>query len=198
MVLAAVGGLLLGGVTLVLQGLLPGSWNQLANSGAVWSAGAFAAGGCLSVTARRAAIVGLATLLGADVGYYASTTVFLHQDLSAAALRGPVIWAVVALVAGPLFGLAGCWYGGDRPRRRLAAICLLSAVFVAEGLYLLVALHYRGAAAIMIAVGLAAALLLARSARERLRALLVLVPVGLLGVAAYLLLGQLVSAAFLA
>lgn len=44
------GGLLLGVLTNLAQGWLPGSWNQLANSGAVWSAVAFAGG----APARRA------------------------------------------------------------------------------------------------------------------------------------------------
>src|SRR5262245_3582375 len=42
-----VAGLLLGGVTLLLQGILPGVFNHLANSGAVWSVGAFVTGALL-------------------------------------------------------------------------------------------------------------------------------------------------------
>jgi hypothetical protein len=41
---AAAGGLAVGGLTLWLQGILPGAWNHLANSGAVWVLAAFGAG----------------------------------------------------------------------------------------------------------------------------------------------------------
>jgi hypothetical protein len=43
-IIAAAGGLVLGALTLSIQGVLPGSWNRLANSGAVWIVGAFVVG----------------------------------------------------------------------------------------------------------------------------------------------------------
>jgi hypothetical protein len=177
-------GLAVGGFTLLMQGTLPGFLNQLGNSGAVWSAAAFAAGAVLAPRGRRSAVVGLVLLLGAVLGYYGCTTVLLHDDVSAAALRGPALWAGVAVVAGPVFGLAGAQWRGPDPLRRLLAAGALGAVFVAEGLYLAAVLEYVAEAALMIGLGLAAPLLLGRSATERWRGLLAVAPLLLLAGAA--------------
>src|SRR5690349_20999788 len=98
------GGLALGAATLGLQALLPGHLNQLANSGAVWAAGAFAAGAALAgrSTGRGGGwypmVAGLLVLLGADLGYYACTTVLLGQPITASSVVGPVVWGVVAVL----------------------------------------------------------------------------------------------------
>ena len=77
---AAAGGLAIGGLTLWLQGILPGAWNHLANSGAVWALAAFGAGILAAGLGwRRSALASLA-LFGAVTGYYASATIFLHDD----------------------------------------------------------------------------------------------------------------------
>lgn len=195
-------GLLLGGLTLLLQGILPGVFNHLANSGAVWSVGAFVAGALLvyreTGTATAAhprrrighargqwipVVAGLIVEVGAVIGYYGSATVFNGDDLSATALRGPLIWIVVAFLAGPLYGLAGAAYRGSRHRERVAAAALLGTVFVAEGGYLLAVLHYGGQALLMSLIGLAVPVALGRTNRARLHGLLTvlaLIPLGLL------------------
>jgi hypothetical protein len=194
--LSLVGGLLLGGVTLVLQGLLPGVWNHLANSGAVWVVGAYVAGACFPTGRWRPALAGLLAEVGAVVGYYASTTVFLQDDLSRAALTGPVVWGAVALVAGPLFGTAGAWRRDGRRGRRIASLGLLGGVFVAEAVDLLVRLHYVADAAIMATIGVAVPLLLARNGRERLYGLLALVVAALAGYGGYVLLDKVLQPLF--
>src|SRR5215470_2176372 len=70
--MAAGGGLLLGVLTNLAQGWLPGAWNQIANSGAAWSAVAFGAGALLYRRSgpMQAAIGGLAAEAGLVVGYY--------------------------------------------------------------------------------------------------------------------------------
>jgi hypothetical protein len=186
---ALVGGVVIGGLTLVLQGLLPGAWNQLANSAAVWSVGGYVAGWAL---ARRgkwwlAALGGLAVLAGEVVGYYASSSLFLPGEETLAALRGPVVWLVIAAVAGPVLGLAGRlravgWRRGPRwlsPGAVSAA--LLGAVFLAEAGRLGLALGYWGEAAILGAIGLAVPLVVGRSWGERGRGLAALVPLVALG-----------------
>jgi hypothetical protein len=197
----AVAGLLLGGLTLLLQGILPGVFNHLANSGAVWSVGAFVAGALLVYRQAPGALVpltpaighargqwipviaGLLVEVGAVIGYYTSTITFNGDDVSAAALRGPLVWIVVAFLAGPLYGLAGAAYRGTRHRERVAATALLGTVFVAEAGYLLAVLHYGGEALLMAIIGLAVPVALGRTAQERLHGLLVvlvLIPLGLL------------------
>jgi len=70
--MAATSGLLLGVLTNLAQGWLPGAWNQIANSGAIWCAVAFAAG-ALSYqrdSSAPAAIIGLGAEAGLVAGYY--------------------------------------------------------------------------------------------------------------------------------
>ena len=170
-------GLAVGGLTLVFQGVLPGASNQLANSGAVWCAAAFAAGAWLFGAAAPwpAAVGGLLTLWGAVVGYYGSTTAFHHDDVNASTLRGPLLWLLVACVAGPLSGLAGRAYRANG-RWAMTAAAGLGAVFIAEGLYLGVALGYRVEAAVFAAIGVAIPLALGRTGRDRRRGLVALGP----------------------
>ena len=70
--------------------MLPGTYNHLAKSGAVWSVAAFAATRVLPVRTHRAAVVGALCLVGAVVGYYASTTLVLYDDVDAATMRAPL------------------------------------------------------------------------------------------------------------
>ena len=181
-VLVIICGLIIGVVTLVGQATLPGSWNQIANSGAVWVVPVFFLGSLMS-SDKYAAFAGIGMLVAIVIGFYAS------QALLGIALSLPFIifWVVVALVAGPLFGVAGHWWRGERFSRSVAAIALLSGVFFAEGLYYLLRLHYlpQGWGGIVISVLIA--LLLGRSFRERLFAFLFLPLTALLGLAAYLL-----------
>src|SRR5258707_8570847 len=79
--IAVLGGIAVGGLTLGGQRVLPGAYNQLANSGAVWSVAAFAAARFLPVRIRRAAVIGALALVGSVTGYYASTTLVLHDDV---------------------------------------------------------------------------------------------------------------------
>jgi hypothetical protein len=176
-------GLAIGGLTLVLQGTLPGAWNQLANSGAVWCVGGFAAG-ALAVAARRAAPwAGLAVLFGEVIGYYSSTTIFHHDDVNSGTLRGPLLWLLVACVAGPVFGLAGWAYRRAGGRGALIGMGALGAIFLAEALYLGVALGYWTDTAILAGIGILVPVVLGRSGRERLGGLGALAPLTLIGCA---------------
>jgi Family of unknown function (DUF6518) len=183
--IAVLGGVAVGALTLAGQRLLPGASNQLANSGAVWSAAAFAAGRLLPVRTRGAAVVGGLTLIGAVVGYYASTTVFLHDDVDAATMRAPLLWIVIALVAGPVSGFAGLLVRTDgRIWIRAVAADLIGAVFIGEAVYQ-AAVNHGGAVAVMLAViGILLPLVFARSRSDRLHAVIAFVPVSIVGVGA--------------
>jgi hypothetical protein len=148
------GGLAVGLLTLWLQGVLPGAWNHLANSGAVWCLAAFAAAALLRAARGTAIAAGTLTLFGAVIGYYAGATVFLHDDISPAALQWPLIWLCVALVAGPVYGLAGAAYRSPYRGPRLLSVVAVGAVFLAEAAYLLFGLAYRSEAGIMMLAGL--------------------------------------------
>lgn len=181
-------GLLIGIVTLVGQATLPGSWNQIANSGAVWLVPTFFIGSLMS-SEKYAAAAGIGMLAGTLIGFYA-TQALLGIALSFYFIA---LWAGVALVAGSLFGVAGYWWQYERLSRdkrlsrSVVAITLLSGVFVTEGLYYLFFFQYLPQGWGGIIIGILIALLLGRSARERLFAFLLLPLVVLLGIVAYLL-----------
>src|SRR5262245_3824741 len=96
--MAVVAGLVTGVLTLAGQSVLPGAWNRLANSGAIWVSVAFAIA-TVAPSIRVAAVGGLVALLSALAGYFGSVAT-LHVGVSTASL---VIWGGVAVVGGPVF-----------------------------------------------------------------------------------------------
>jgi hypothetical protein len=95
-------------------------------------------------------------------------------------------------VGGPVFGIAGHrWHAGGA-RERPLALALLGAVFVAEGAHTLLEVPALAPTGwVEIAVGVAVVPLLARSRGERLTALVLLLPLALLGLVGYLAIGRL-------
>ena len=174
-VIVVVAGLGIGVLTAYAQGRLPGSWGTLANSGAVWLVFAFAAGSFMT-TDRGAAAAGFVTLLGAVIGYYVAVPIVV--DGAATNLRSVVIWSGTALVGGPVFGVAGRWWRARRPAPRPAiALGLLGAALVGEGIYLAACCsRIKAAGFVMIAAGLVVPFVLGRSARERVIAFAIMVP----------------------
>jgi hypothetical protein len=127
-------GLAVGVLTLVGQGVVPGDWNHLVNSGAVWLLFAFFAGSLVR-SPGWAACAGLETLAGTLVGYYLAR--FVAYDMSPA--RGTLLfWVVLALVGGPIFGLAGSWWCDRHRLKQAAGAALLGGVFLAEGADILI------------------------------------------------------------
>jgi len=173
-------GLVLGMLTNLAQGWLPGSWNQLANSGAIWSVAAFAAG---AVLARRAslpitAVAGLCAESGLVIGYYGYAE-FGRDGMGG--LLAPLVWLAMAFVAGPLFGVAGAWWRGSASRsRRVIGPAALAGVFGAEGLHYAWALHYATQAWACLTVFVSVPLLLARTHKERALTLLAAVSLALI------------------
>jgi hypothetical protein len=148
---------------------------QESNSGAVWSMLAFALVAALPVVRWRAALAGFIVLLAAAGGYYAAVTVFLH-DNPGLGLRSSLVWGAVAVVAGPVFGLAGSVWRRGAPRWRPWGLTAPGALFVVEGGYDAVVLRYFGDAAVSVAVGFLVVVLLARTGAERRSALLRMLP----------------------
>ena len=194
--LAAVGGLVLGLATLPLQGVLS-RWGDLANSGAVWSVGAFVAGMLLRGDTRRSAVAGAVVLVGAVLGYYGGARLLLPGPPTLGVPVATVAWAVVGCVAGPVFGVAGSWWRDERPIRRVASPAILGGAFIAEGLTRLIVLGYVREAAVAGMIGVLVPLVLGRTGRDRLHGLLALIPAGALGLGAFLLLEQVLELVFL-
>ncbi|XVQ07239.1 DUF6518 family protein [Spirillospora sp. CA-255316] len=176
-----VAGLALGVVTNLAQGWLPGSWNQIANSGAVWSAVAFVVG---ALSANRgvssAAAAGLTAEAGLVIGYYAFAE-FGRDGMGAPAPA--LAWLVMAVVAGPLFGVAGAWWRRGRAHRRIVGGAALAGVIGAEGVHHAFALHYMAQAYTCVAFMVVLPLVMACSTRERSLTLLVAVPLALVAYA---------------
>lgn len=165
-------GLALGVLTNLAQGWLPGAWNQIPNSGAVWSAVAFAAGALLAgrVSLLACVAAGLLAEIGLVVGYYGYAQ-FGRDGMGD--LHAPLVWLVMAFVAGPLFGLAGGWWRRGRDmRRRIVGLAVLAGVFGQEGTYYARVLHYEPQAWACLAVLVLAPLAMARTHRERALTLL--------------------------
>jgi hypothetical protein len=176
--LIAGAGLAVGVLTVYGQGWLPGQWSTLANSGAVWLVFAFAAGSCMRSDITAAA-AGAGVLVCAVIGYYVAVPIVV--DGAAANPHSVVIWTCVAVVGGPVFGVAGRWWRAGRPPRPAIGLGLLGGVLVAEGIYDVTSIsNIRTAGWIMLAIGLIAPVALGRSARERLLAFVAMVPVVLI------------------
>ncbi|MEU7152601.1 DUF6518 family protein [Streptomyces sp. NPDC045456] len=176
---ACAGGLLLGVLTNLAQGWLPGAWNQITNSGAVWSVAAFAAG---ALSARRVslaatAVAGLCAESGLVVGYYGYAEV--ARD-GMGSLLAPLVWLGMAFLAGPLFAVAGSWWRGIRPRRRVVGLAALAGVFGMEAIHYARVLHYVPQAWACLAVLVLVALLMGRTLRERVLTLLTALPLSVL------------------
>ncbi|GGN07984.1 DUF6518 family protein [Streptomyces fuscichromogenes] len=183
-VAAAVGGLAFGVLTNLAQGWLPGAWNQLANSGAVWSTAAFAAGALLAHrrTLSRAVTCGLAAEVGLVVGYYGYAE-FGRDGMGS--LFFPLVWLAMACVAGPLFGVAGHWWRSGRDaRRRTVGLAAFAGLFGSEGLMAALDLHHASQAWTCFAVFALVPLLMAGTNRERVRSLALAAPCALLAYAA--------------
>ncbi|MGW1210393.1 DUF6518 family protein [Streptomyces sp. NPDC002499] len=199
-VVATGGGVLLGVLTNLAQGWLPGAWNQIANSGAVWSAVAFVAGALLAGrggTVVRSAVGGLGAEAGLVVGYYGYVE-FGRDGMGA--LFFPLVWLGMAGVAGPLFGVAGyAWRSGKRVRgrdawSRVAGLAAFAGLFGMEGVMFARDLHYAPQAWGCFTVFALVPLIMARTHRERALTLATAVPCALLAYAIVELPLQMVSA----
>jgi hypothetical protein len=158
-VVAAVG-LAVGALSFLAQGWLSGDWSYLGNSGVVWLVPAFFMG-ALARSQRRAAVAGLGTLAGCLAGYFIAGTLWGVPYARLIILY----WAGVAIVVGPLLGLAGRWWRDARQWRRAVALALLGGVFVAEGIYTLLVNSHLSVGWPLIGAGMLVPLLLGRSAR---------------------------------
>ncbi len=192
--LAAVVGVVIGTLTLIGQGQLPGAWNHLANTGGPWLVAAFYVGAFMA-SDLRAALAGFISLLGCLLGYYVAAHFFVDASADSSIV---IFWIGIALVGGPLFGAAGRWWRDTREWQRVVGAALLGAVIIAEGVYLLqvVQPEDRAAGWVEIAVGVIVPLLLGRSNRDRLLGLAALLPALLLGAVGFLVMNFVYSVAF--
>jgi hypothetical protein len=182
--LAVVAGLVVGGVTSLLQTVLPGAVSSLANSGTPWVLVAMALVYWARVTGIRAAAMGFAALAAEVLGYYVVS-----------ALRGfdespfyIVFWLVAALVFGAVGGYAVSLMRSDKPVLRLAGLAVPAAVLISEGVWIAwltgnpeLTPYGIGSVVLGVIVGAIGTLRLGRTVRQR-----ILAPLGILLLAAVL------------
>jgi len=182
-------GFAFGALTVLGQATLPGSWNHFANSGAVWLIAAFVVG-VLMPSVIWATLGGFISLVMALAGYTAVITLLgLTYPFSTIAF-----WCAVALVGGPIFGLAGQWWRYTTGSwRHAASAALMGGVFIAEGWYMLTIIQDTLAGWVSILIGGLLAILLPHSWKDRSRSLAALIPIVLLGIGAFALLARLTS-----
>lgn len=161
---ALLGGLLVGVVTNVLQGVLPDALQAVSNSGSVWTVAAFAAGALVKVAGRVAVLAGVATQVGAVVGYYGYAEV-VRDGMGD--LTYPLFWLALGLVAGPIFGTAGAWWRTGDGWRRIAGPALLGGVFGMDALWYEFGLRSHGDAIAYGVVGALIPLLMSHTIRDR-------------------------------
>ena len=178
-VAASGAGLALGVLTNLAQGWLPGEWNQIANSGAVWSVVAFVAGALPAgrVSLPAAAVAGLCAESGLVVGYYGYAE-FGRDGMGS--LLAPLVWLAMAVISGPIFGIAGAWWRNGRTgMRRVLGLAAVAGLFGSEGLHYAWTLHYGAQAWTCLAIFLVVPLL-ARSHAERVLTLLAAISLSLI------------------
>ncbi|MFJ1541976.1 DUF6518 family protein [Micromonospora chalcea] len=179
-----VAGFLLGFLDFVWIKWVPYPFAELGNSTATWAVAAFALGWWVRSGAVRAAVAASVLLIVAVPSYYLAATLLQGDDLAVIWSPTSIVWMAFGVVAGVVFGVAGIWARTDGWRRGVGT-ALPVAVFVEEALrFALKSGSYPGAWwNVAIDLGLAALLvvLIGRSARVRLLAAAVALPVAAIG-----------------
>jgi hypothetical protein len=180
--LVAIAGLSLGVLTQIGQSVLPDGVSQAANSISPWLLVAFLVGSRMP-DRRWAALAGMAALVLALAGYYAMIELRYGYGASTSSL---LLWGSAAVVGGPVFGIAGWSWRFEDGWRRAAAVGLLSACAIAEGIYLIGILPDPAVGAVFAVVGALVPLVFVRSAVDRGRAYVAVIPALALGAVGYL------------
>lgn len=131
-ILAILLGFAVGVLTLIGQKYLPINLNFLANSGAVWLIPAFLLSYFEKGNRLQAIITTIVCLLGCVYGYYIFEAVMNHHAFALA--EGALLWTVVALFAGAVFGLGAFLANQENSKLKYFGMNLLPAIFTAEGL----------------------------------------------------------------
>ncbi|MDW3847856.1 DUF6518 family protein [Micromonospora sp. BRA006-A] len=179
-----VAGFLLGFLDFVWIKWVPFPFAELGNSTATWAVAAFALGWWIRSGAVRAAVAASVLLIVAVPSYYLAATLLQGDDLAVIWSPTSILWMAFGIVAGVVFGVAGIWARTDG-WRRVVGTALPVAVFVEEALrFALKSGSYPGAwwnVAIDLALAALLVVLIGRSARVRLLAAAVALPMAALG-----------------
>ncbi|AYF27919.1 hypothetical protein CSH63_10795 [Micromonospora tulbaghiae] len=180
-----VAGFLLGFGDFVWIKWVPFPFAELGNSTATWAVAAFALGWWIRSGAVRAAVAASVLLIVAVPSYYLAATLLQDDDLAVIWSPTSIVWMAFGVVAGVVFGVAGIWARAEG-WRRVVGTALPVAVFVEEALRFALKTRsgYPGAwwnVAIDLALAALLVVLVGRSARVRLLAAAVAVPLAAAG-----------------
>ncbi len=133
LLLAAVVGAALGALSFLGDGRLGGrAFVLVGNLASPWGLAAFGVGR-FSKSARGGALAGGVTLLAGVVVYY-----LLGASVGYVVNAGNVVWIAVAVLVGPVLGLAGGVVASGGGRSRLAAAAAPSVMLMAEATFVLI------------------------------------------------------------
>ena len=179
-----VAGFLLGFLDFVWIKWVPFPFAELGNSTATWAVAAFALGWWIRSGAVRAAVAASVLLIVAVPSYYLAATLLQGDDLAVIWALTSFVWMACGVVAGVVFGVAGIW-ARTEGWRRVVGTALPVAVFVEEALrFALKSGSYPGAwwnVAIDLGLAVLLVVLIGRSARVRLLAAAVALPLAAAG-----------------
>ncbi|MGG0278984.1 DUF6518 family protein [Bacillus pacificus] len=187
-ILPIIVGILVGILTKLGQGILPGHWNSLANLGSVWLVPSFFVAS-FSYSKRTAILSGILALLGMVLGYYGYVIIFKNVSHSIYFIS---VWITCAFIGGTIFGIAGfLWKDTTNPLHKLGS-ALIGGVFVTDGLHILLNFedynHMLPVGYTEVIVGIILILVLERSNANRISSFLMMVPITILGLIGYKLL----------
>jgi hypothetical protein len=173
-----------------LQAVLPDPVDSIVtNSGSGWAVLAFVAGAAwFRSPVWVVALAGTLLELGLVVGYYGSVIIRYDQDPPS---FWAYMWAALALVTGPVFGVAGAWWRSGSGWRPVVAVGLLSGLFAGEGAVRLATLPDKITGWILVLAAVAFPLVLGRTWRDRLLGLAAALPLTGLAVGSFWILGHL-------
>ena len=179
-----VAGFLLGFLDFVWIKWVPFPFAELGNSTATWAVAAFALGWWIRSGAVRAAVAASVLLIVAVPSYYLAATLLQGDDLAVIWALTSFVWMAFGVVAGVVFGVAGIWARTDG-WRRVVGTALPVAVVVEEALrFELKSGSYPGAwwnVALDLGLAVLLVVLIGRSARVRLLAAAVALPLAAVG-----------------
>ena len=130
-ILAVAAAFVLGGLTSVGQQFLPPDLNSLANSAGSWTAICFVMLVLSRIRGWRAAGLGILVFIALNEGYGLVTRLkgfpygILFENM----------WTLIAVVIGPVIGLAASWVQSTRPALVALGAAAPATVLVGEGVY---------------------------------------------------------------
>ena len=130
-IIAVVAAFVLGGLTSVGQQFLPEHLHSLSNSAGSWTAICFAVLVVSKVRGWRAAGLGILVFIALNEGYGLVSRLkgFPYGILF------DNYWTLIAIVIGPIVGLAASWVRSERPALVALGAAAPATVLVGEGIY---------------------------------------------------------------